>query len=273
MRMFRLALSQIVFIFITIFMVCIAAASQFSPHRAFYKMTLEEAHTHSGISNVIGKMAVEWKNSCAGWTFEYHSVIDVETHDSMPIRLSSNATSWESSDGRSYRFSVLHKTNGNEMERIEGVAEVNRMDGAGQIRFNLPKPKTIELPKGTLFPVAHSRFVMGQAKSGELPQFASRRVFDGMDVKGLYQVNAVIGSSSRIRNKAKKALGATNRLPSWSVTLGYFALKSFKSVPDHEIKLRLFANGVADQLIMDFDEFSIRATIGQLDILPQPSCN
>ena len=89
-----------------------AQAADFAAHRALYDMTLKEARSGSGISSVTGKMAVEWKNSCTGWAFQYRSVIDVTFEEGDPVRLTSNATSWESSDGRDYRFDVRHDTNG-----------------------------------------------------------------------------------------------------------------------------------------------------------------
>jgi hypothetical protein len=36
--------------------------------------------------------------------------------------------------------------------------------------------------------------------------------------------------------------------------------------------MRLFANGVADDLIMDFGEFIVRARIGQVELLADPDC-
>ena len=177
---------------------CVAAAPaqavEFSAHRALYNLSLVKARSGSGISTVTGNMAVEWNNSCTGWAFQYRSVIDVAFLTGAPVQLASNATSWESSDGRDYRFDVRHKTNGNEMEHIEGVAKLTSANGAGQTLFTHPKPLKIDLPAGTLFPVAHSLAIMRTAKSGGTPQFVSRTIFDGMDIKGLYQVNAIIGA-------------------------------------------------------------------------------
>lgn len=251
-----------------------AQSNAFSAHRALYDLTLHQARAGSGISSVTGKMAVEWKDSCSGWAFEYRSVIDVTFDEDAPVRLTSNAATWESGDGMTYRFSVRHKTNGKEIERIEGVARLDRPNGAGRSELTHPEPQTIDLPKGTLFPVAHSLAIMKAAQRGGLPQFVSRTVFDGMDVRGLYQVNAVIGPDKPSATRKDSALpeGVKKKGPSWSVTLAYFALNSSKPEPDHEIRMRLFANGVADDLLMDFTDFVVRARINKVDLLPAPSC-
>lgn len=252
--------------------VATAQTGAFTAHRALYNLSLEQARSGSGISGVTGKMAVEWNDSCAGWAFEYRSVIDVTFDEETPVRLTSNAATWEASDGKTYRFSVRHKTNGREVERIEGVARLAGPNGAGQTELTHPEPRKIDLPKGTLFPVAHSLAIMKAAKSGSAPRFVSRTVFDGMDEEGLYQVNAVIGPAKESPGTNAAWKEQMKKVPSWSVTLAYFSLKSSKAAPDHEIKMNLFANGVSDDLIMDFDDFIVRARINKVELLPTPSC-
>jgi len=250
-----------------------AAADQLDAHRAFYTLSLVQARSGSGISGVTGKMAVEWINSCTGWAFQYRSVIDVDFDEGTPVQLTSNATSWESSDGRDYRFDVRHSTNGSETEHIEGVASLTGTNGSGQTIFTHPKPMKVDLPAGTLFPVAHSLAIIRAAKISKAPQFFVRTIFDGMDVKGLYQVNAVIGA---LRPAQKTDIPANKdvmkKMESWSVSLAYFAVGSNESAPEHEIRMRLFANGVADDLVMDFEEFTVRARIDRLELFADPSC-
>ena len=247
-------------------------AADFSAHRGLYDMSLVKANSGSGISGVAGKMAVEWHNSCTGWAFQYQSVIDVTFEEGTPVRLTSNATSWESSDGTDYRFDVRHLTNGKEMERIEGVAKLSGDKGGGYSLFNHPKPTKFDLPGGTLFPVAHSMAIVRAAKGGKSPQFVSRNIFDGMDVKGLYQVNAIIGPVMPPKIGFRVNGDAMKKMASWPVSLAYFAVKSGQPTPDHEIKMRLFANGVADDLVMDFGSFIVRARLGQVDLLDPPAC-
>lgn len=248
-----------------------ASAIEFAPHRALYNLVLDKARTGSGITGVTGKMAVEWQDSCSGWTFEYHSVIDVEFSETKSIRLTSTATSWESGDGRSYRFSVSHKTDGTEVERIEGVARADA-SGAGYVEFTKPKARRQSLPKGTLFPIAHSLSLMETADRKKPPVFLSQTVFDGMDVKGLYQVNAAIGRLRPSRNSSKNSVSSLKNLRSWHVNLAYFAAESRKPEPEHEIKMRLYANGIADDMLMDFDEFTIRGRIHKIDLTPKRTC-
>ena len=272
MKRFCVRLIQILFSGTLCIAAATAQAGEFSAHRALYDISLVKARSGSGIFTVTGKMAVEWNYSCTGWAFQYRSVIDVAFLEGAPVQLASNATSWESSDGRDYRFDVRHKTNGKEMEHIEGVAKLTSANGAGQTMFTHPKPLKIDLPAGTLFPVAHSLAIMRTAKKGGTPQFISQTIFDGMDLKGLYQVNAVISAVKPSHTTIPDNNNPMKGGPSWSVNLAYFAMSSNKLAPDHEIRMRLYANGVADDLIMDFEDFIVRARLRKIELLADPSC-
>ena len=249
-----------------------ARGVEFAAHRALYTMTLVNAEAGSGIAAVAGKMAVEWRNACTGWTFEYRSVIDVDFAERDPLRLSTSATTWESRDGRDYRFSVRHKTNGEDTERLEGTAVGRKEDRQGRVDFTEPKPRKMTLPPGTLFPIAHSSAIMKVLAQGRTPAFLSRMVFDGMDVDGLYQVSAAIGNVLPGQEGVLPADGSMSGMKSWPVDLAYFSASSKKPEPDHEIQMHLYANGVADDMVMEFDDFTVRATIGRLELLADPPC-
>ena len=261
---------------LTFVAVCLSGSAshaiEFAAHRALYELTLAQAQEGSGISEVTGELAVEWRNGCSGWTFEYRSIIDVLFSGRDPLRLSSTASTWESSDGRHYRFSVRHRANGENTESIEGVATAAGSEKTGQVVFSKPKRRRMKLPAGTLFPIAHSLAIMEVAAKGKAPAFLSRMVFDGMDATGLYQVNAAIGrgyDKGSDRAPLKNVLKDTR---SWPVDLAYFSFSDNKPEPDHEIKMRLYANGVADDMILDFDDFAMKAQIGRLELLKEPGC-
>lgn len=249
-----------------------AGGVEFAAHRALYTMTLVSAEVGSGIAAVAGKMAVEWRNACTGWTFEYRSVIDVNFAERDPLRLSTTATTWESRDGRDYRFSVRHKANGEDTERIEGTASGRRNDDRGRVEFTEPKPRRMALPAGTLFPIAHSSVIMEVLAKTSKPAFVSRMVFDGMDVEGLYLVSAAIGNALSGQEGVLPEDGSMSGMKSWPVDLAYFAAGSRKPEPSHEIQMHLYANGVADEMVMEFEDFTVRARIGRVELLPDPPC-
>ena len=252
-----------------------AVALEFSPHRAIYGVTLDRSSS-GAVSEVSGTLSLDWQLGCSGWTFEYRSVIDVTQAESGRVRLSTVATTWESKDGSEYRFNVRHSTNGHELEKIEGYAVLKAPGSAGTVKFTAPRERTVLLPVGTLFPMAHSMAVMDAALSGKPPIFLPLSVFDGMDVQGLYLVNAVIGRASSGAPKDFAAPPEISQLQRdhrmWPVHLAYFKAEDRQAVPSHEMRLVIYDNGVSDQLVIDFGDFKIKAHIEKLEIQPPTSC-
>ncbi len=241
----------------------LAAGVGFAPHRAVYGLALDRDKTGSDVSQASGELAVEWRQSCAGWTFEYRSLIDIGYSEGGRLRLVTRATTWEELDGREFRFNVRHESNGRVIELIEGYARMSK--GGGVATFAKPKKKDIKLPPGTLFPVAHSIEVLRAATAAMAPApvFHARWVFDGMDFDGAYLVNAVIGKGSRPTGGPRALRGLMN----WPVHLGYFA-DSAAPDPRFELGMRMFANGVTDDLVMALSEITLRGHIQRLELLP-----
>ncbi len=61
-------------------------------------------------------------------------------------------------------------------------------------------------------------------------------------------------------------------LPSWRVRLAFFPLDRRTPEPDREQGFRVFANGIVDELIIDYGNFSIDADLQALSSLPEASC-
>lgn len=258
-----------------VFSICLAGnamAVEFAAHRALYRLTLASAPASGGVVGVSGEMAVDWQNASNGWTFDYRSVIDILKNEDGNLRLATSATTWESSDGRQYNFDVRHTTNDTEIEQISGVARVLKRGGVGQVDFTKPKKKSLSLPAGTLFPIAHSLAIMEATTNKGLPTFVSRNVFDGMDTTGLYLVNAVIGKARKPETGSEVLPSYMRHEKSWPVGLAYFRRNSDKTTPDHEINMAIYRNGVADKFLMNFEEFVIRAELVRVEISKKPVC-
>jgi len=239
----------------------LAAGAGFVPHRAVYGLALDRAKTGNAVNRASGELAVEWRQSCAGWTFEYRSLIDIGYSEGEGLQLATNASTWEEFNGGEFRFNVRHQSNGKVIEQIEGHAKLDKTGGV--VTFSKPEEKRIKLPPGTLFPVAHSLEVLRAARAGPAPVFLARQVFDGMDSDGAYLVNAVIGKGS----PASAGPQALRGLMGWPVHLGYFA-NSAAPDPRFELGMRLFANGVTDDLVMALSEITLRGHIQRLELLP-----
>ncbi len=245
-------------------------AAELASHRALYSMTLHSARSGSGISSVAGEMAVEWARTCAGWTFEHQSVIDVTFSARDPVRLSTNATSWESLDGLQYRFSVRNLTNGKVTERVEGVAQLVAAGGPGRVTFTAPKRRTLKLSPGTLFPVGHSVEMI--ALAGRAPTMVTRTVFDGMSFDGAFQLSAALGAPTTRGADGGTGLQALAGRRYWPVQLAFFPVSSPAAAPEHEVGMHMYDNGISDELLVSFGEFTVRSRLTRLEILKPRVC-
>lgn len=250
-----------------------AGTTRLASHRALYEMTLDRSRSGSGISDVNGEMAIEWLRGCDGWTFQHQSSMTVQFAAGETIELSTTATSWESLDGRHYRFSLRNLTDGEQSERIEGKAAVDGRGRAGQAELTAPKLQRFVLPAGTLFPVAHTREVLRRAMIGKPPRMFEAVVFDGMGDDGPMMATTTIGREQRAAASegAVKALLAGHRF--WPVSVAYYPVDSASPVPKQEIGMSLYANGVAADLLIGFDDFVVRARLAKLQYVKAPSCS
>jgi hypothetical protein len=261
-----------------------AGAIRLASHRALYEMTLDRTRSGSGIAGVAGEMAIEWLRACDGWTFQHQSSMSVEYTAGETVQLSTTATSWESFDGRHYRFSLRNLTDGEQSERIEGTAAVGGR-AAGEAQLTAPKKRRFVLPGGTLFPVAHTREVLRRAMSGKPPTIFQAVVFDGMSEDGPMAATTTIGKGRRGDAAQHAAKGATQGAiggsvaaalagkERWPVSVAYFPMTGASPLPKQEIGMSLYADGVADDLLIGFDDFIVHARLAKLEYVESPRCD
>ncbi len=242
------------------------ARADFAPHRALYAMSLGGSKTDSAITDVDGRMAFEWREDCDGWVVEQRYAIRYFS-EAGPVReVDTTFTTWESKDGKRYRFFVTNKPGAGSPEKIEGFATHPGPKGKGMARFTLPEKTDFVLPETVLFPSAHTFAMIDLAKSGG--KFFAAPMFDGSEVEGPTSVSMAIG---REKQNAK-AEDVLLRGKSWPVRMAFFPGSSQSSEPSHEMSATMHANGVASELILDYGEFKVKLQLKSLESLPKPAC-
>jgi hypothetical protein len=96
-----------------------------------------------------------------------------------------------------------------------------------------------------------------------------RTVFDGTTADNPYEISAWIGRE-RAPQPADPPILAGRR--SWPVRLAYFTSGAVEPRADFEMSVRLFDNGVAGDMIYDYDDFGIDVALESVELLPQPRC-
>ena len=239
------------------------ANEKFVAHKALYDIKLASTHSGSQVVNIAGQMYYEWRPTCDAWLTDHRFNMLYEYTDAPPMHLSSNFSTYESFDGKVFNFSSQRKSNGEVFEEIRGSIQ----DGVA--KFRLPEVKDIELPEGTLFPVAHTIEVARQILSGK--RFFNAVIFDGSDMEGAVQVNSFIGDSVDPTLLFKKRDGLDISLlesPAKKVRLAFFPLNSDQITADYEMDLIFHENGVISDMSVEYDDFSVTQKLVALEKIP-----
>lgn len=246
-----------------------AQAIDILPHRAIYEMELDNAESRSNVADVEGFMVFEWRDSCDGWSVTQKLAMTVYYSTGESTDFGWTLNSWEAKDGLKYGFFVRRLQNGQEQEAFRGSAEMEGPGKGGSAHYTEPERRDLDLPPGTLFPTAHTLAVLREAEAGK-PLFWSE-VFDGSDEEGLFGIGAIIGKRAESAKDAKSPKELAG-VPSWRLDLAFFPNHGKELEPEHEQTLRLYRNGVAEDLVLQYGDFSVRTTLKTLDTLPPPDC-
>jgi len=243
---------------------------RFAPHRAVYDMRLSAARGSRGATSIQGLMEFTWRDVCDGWSIDYKSRMQVTFAEQGTRELSWNYSSWESDDGREFRFFLRRYAGGQETLRSRGEAELTPGEG-GTAAFTQPEQRSIELPPDTLFPKAHSEAIVRAAQAGDT--FLWRHVFDGTgEDGGLFGVNATILKPLQPDQDLPLQHELLAGQPSWRMSLAYFPAGARESTPESEQSMRMFANGVVGTLTIDYGDFVVVAELTELEALDRPDC-
>ena len=249
-----------------------SAAADLSPHRAIYRMNLASTKSGSGVTAATGAMSYKFGDSCDGWIVENKTALTFSYSDGAPVTTTWDFVTWESKDGLHYRFRVRSTRDGQVNEEIDGVADLDGKGRGGVAKFTLPENSTLQLPKGTLFPTEHTIRLIEMAMKGE--HIIERTLFDGTGTDQTFAVNAVIGPArpGSVHPQMANINGALLSSQSWPMQLAFFPDGSNEPDPDYEVAVRYYQNGVADEVLQSFGNFSLRGTLESLESLPKPDC-
>jgi len=246
-----------------------AAGVELVPYRAIYSMKLVGSRSGSAMADVRGAMYVEWSESCDGWAVTQRVRLTLVTTEEDDAETDTNYSSWESKDGRNYRFTMRSLRDGRLTEELRGDANLAENAGPGEARFTMPSGTQFALPKAAVFPTEHTLQLIEAARAGA--SYLSRVIFDGASLDGPLEVNAVIGALVEAAAPADGANVLTAGR-SWRMRLAFFPVNSQTATPDYEVGVRLFENGIADAFLLDYGAYSVLASLEKLEALPRPRC-
>jgi hypothetical protein len=243
------------------------AAAPMAAHRALYTLTLDNGNRGSIASSDVvgagGTMGYEVIDACDGWATRQQLDMVVTNADGQNIHMVSDYTTWESKDGLSFRFHTRQTTDDAVTSQTDGDARLQGAGQGGSVHYTTPHDMTKVLPPGTLFPMAHTEALLAAARVGK--KFITIPLFDGTSENGAEDSSIVVLDTKPPVASRYPALAA---LPSARVHLAFFEREPDSTLPDYEVTMRYWENGIADDLKMDFGDFVMDAKLTDLKVQP-----
>ena len=242
-------------------------------HRALYKLSMDSSHG-GDVTAASGTMAYEITDVCDGWATRQRLAMTLTNRDGQDIESVSDYATWESKDGLSMRFRMRQTTDTAVTDQVEGTAKLDSPGGPGSISYTVPDAKTLPIPAGTAFPMVHTAAIISAAEAGK--RFIALPIFDGTGDKGVQDSSVAIANWNPPSAAAYPALA---ELPSGRVRVAFFDRMQSASTgkgkvagsPDYEVGMKYWANGVADDLQMDFSDFVMRGKLSEFTLV-EPHC-
>jgi len=252
-----------------------AASLPLQSHLAVYELSLKSARNGAGITDLSGRLVMEWARDCEGYILNQRMITEVSSNQGDNVLNDFSVTTWESLDGRKFRFSSRNEVARGTSEEVAGRAEVPASGGAGEARFSKPEKTVLTLPTDTVFPTEHVAVLLQSAMQGERTRDVL--LFDGSRKDSLFDTFNVIGVEqpklAPVEAGGRKLLIG---LRSWTVNTAYYPRQPSPDlppgVPEFEVSYRLFENGIATDVVFDYGNFAMGAKLSKLQALPKPAC-
>ncbi len=250
------------------------AAAQIAAHRAVYDLTLKDSKERSGVENVEGRMVIELSgSSCEGWTVTFRMINRYLLKQGITRLADNRSSSWESSDGDQLRFSQRQYIDSRLEE--EHLLKVDRKPNASGYRGEISKPAKgeFELDGSAVFPVRHQVRLIDAAVEGRT--FDRSIVYDGSEGAKAYLAVAFLGKPLQEFTQEGNGAAPLNDIRAWPVTISYFSTDNIaqEGVPVYQVSFRMFENGVAGDLVLDYGDFVLKGKLSDYEALEQSTCD
>jgi hypothetical protein len=239
-------------------------------HRAAYRLALDSVRDNSGVVQAQGIMLFEVVDACEAWAVRQRFTLIVGDRDGNAIETSSDYTTLEAKDGSLLRFSLTQITEGAVTSRVAGTAEVTPEGGV--IRYTLPDPVEEPLPPGTILPMIHTIRSLAAAREGR--RIYAAPLFDGTSADGAQDTTTII-SGGWLPPQPHPRIPLLSSQGSARMRIAFFdrgqgGQGGGAATPSYEVSLRYYENGVADELKMDFGDFTVDGRLMELQEIPSP---
>ncbi|CEF57252.1 EipB family protein [Acetobacter ghanensis] len=242
-------------------------ASALVSQQAVYDLGLVESAGGQTLS-ATGHMQYAVLKTCLGWSSHQRLDIQSVTRKQGEEHLLSDYAAQESLDGRHLTFKSQEARNGKLLRVVSGEASLNP-DGSGLVQYRQPLAKTLHLPAGTMFPITHTASILAAAEKGE--RELTTPLFDGTLPDGPEDTYVSLLNWAQTPNDSPYR--PLQKLAAGHVHIAFYDRNAHTMMPEYEMGMRYFANGVSDQLHLDFGDFKMQGTLSTLNLPATPTCS
>lgn len=239
-----------------------------APHKAIYDIRLVATHSGSQVLNITGQMEYAWHPVCDAWVTDHKFDLVYEYADSPGMTIKSDFSTYETMDGKEFSYTSRRYRDGELYQEIRGSADLD--DKGGKAIYNMPEGIRYDLEAGTLFPTSHTMQLVKHAKAGD--KIYAAQVFDGSDEEGPIEINAIMGPAKKEAAKGDNIDAALLSGNAWNIRMAVFPEKQQEEESDYEMSLRFHENGIISDMLIDYDDFSVRQSLVALEKLPVNPC-
>jgi hypothetical protein len=236
--------------------------SQLLAHKALYNLTLDRASGNDVVA-ARGTMGYEVTDACDGWAVRQRLRMTITNSEGQDIEMASDYATWESKDGLKFRYHMRQTTDTAVTSQTDGEAQLPKVGSAGEAHYTTPHDNISPLPAGTVFPMAHTAAIIAAARDKK--HFAALPLFDGTDESGAEDSFVVVLDWKPPATSKWPDLAS---LPSTRVNISFFDHVKAAITPTYEVAMRYWENGVADDMKMNFGDFTMNAKMQEFT--PQP---
>jgi hypothetical protein len=239
---------------------------------ALYDLSLNRAHSGSGIESYAGLLTIRWADACEGYTSDQHIAADVWNVAGGQMYTEFSSSSWEARDQTVFRFTMTTKLNEEVTREVLGKASRENPSADGVIVFSKPRENKHALGSDVLFPSEYLNRLLEAAQNGDTVFEAN--MFDGSDNKIIYNTVSFIGAKGNnndIEDEVEK-YPLLAHMDYWPVQASYHLVNTKNELPEFEISMRMYANGITTDLILDYGGFALNGKLLKLNEIKGAGC-
>ena len=255
-----------------------APSVAFLAHQAVYDLSLKTSRGNAGVNNATGRILYNFTGSaCEGYTTEFRQVSQLDAGENKTTVSDLRSTSWEDSDGKTYRFKIDTRMNDADTTSVDGIAE--REGKTVKVKLKKPKAKTFTI-EGAVFPTEQVKLIIEAARAGK--SLLELVVYDGSDDgEKVYNTLTVIGqpipgTKAPVKPDPTTGNDKFKSQTRWPVTVSYYdqatKANAGEQTPVYAMSFELYEDGVSRALSLDYNDFVIAGAMGKIDIKETKPC-